>query len=329
MNATAKATTSPGESVAFAAMQPVISARGVVKRYGATTALAGATVEIGPGLTGLLGANGAGKTTLIGLLLGLHRPDAGSLRVLGLDPVQVGPEVRARVGYAPEHHNLPPDVSAYDLVRHLAEIHGIPRKDAINRASDVLWQVGLGEERLRPVGTMSTGQRQRVKLAAAIAHDPLLVLLDEPTDGLDPTQRDAMLALIRRIGHEFGMDIVLSSHLLEEVERICDRAVILVDGEVAAAGTLDELRGDGHGAVVELDDGIDAVAALLVAAGIEVRRQGSRLELTSTTLAEDALFDIVRDALALSGAAVRRLLPKRASLEDVYLRVGSVVTDAP
>ena len=144
--------------------------------------------------------------------------------------------MRARVGYAPEHHELPADMSAYDLVRHLAEVHGLPRKEAIGRAADVLWQVGLGEERLRPVGTMSTGQRQRVKLAAAIAHDPRLVLLDEPTDGLDPTQRDAMLALIRRIGSEFGMDIVLSSHLLEEVERTCDRAVILVGGEVAALG---------------------------------------------------------------------------------------------
>jgi ABC-2 type transport system ATP-binding protein len=260
---------------------------------------------------------------LIGLLLGLHRPDAGTLRVLGLDPVRVGPEVRARVGYAPEHHNLPPDVSAYDLVRHLAEIHGLPRKDAINRASDVLWQVGLGEERLRPVGTMSTGQRQRVKLASAIAHDPLLVLLDEPTDGLDPTQRDAMLTLIRRIGHDFGMDIVLSSHLLEEVERICDRAIILVDGEVAASGTLDELRGDGHGAVVELDDGVDEVCASLSTSGIEVRRVGSRLELTSTTMPEDVLFDVVRDALAVNNAALRKLLPKRASLEDVYMRVGA------
>jgi ABC-2 type transport system ATP-binding protein len=305
-------------------MEPVIVADGVVKRYGNTTALAGASVAIGRGVTGLLGANGAGKTTLIGLVLGLHRPDAGTLRVLGLDPAHAGPEIRARVGYAPEHHNLPPDMSAYDLVRHLAEIHGLPRKEAINRASDVLWQVGLGEERLRPVGTFSTGQRQRVKLAAAIAHDPLLVLLDEPTDGLDPTQRDAMLALIRRIGSEFGIDIVLSSHLLEEVERICDHAVILASGEVAAAGGLDELRGVGSGAVVELDDGMDAVAARLAETPyLEVRRQDSRLDVTSVELSEDALFDAIRDALAETQCSLRQLLPRRASLEDVYLRFGS------
>jgi ABC-2 type transport system ATP-binding protein len=304
-------------------VQSVISARGVVKRYGTTTALAGATVDVGHGVTGLLGANGAGKTTLIGMVLGLHRPDEGSLRVLGLDPTEAGPEVRERVGYAPEHHNLPADMSAYDLVRHLAEIHGLPRKEAINRASDVLWQVGLGEERLRPVGTMSTGQRQRVKLAAAIAHDPMLVLLDEPTDGLDPNQRDAMLALIRRVGREFGIDIVLSSHLLEEVERICDQAVIIAGGEVAVSGTLDELRGAGSGAIVELDDGVEAVAALLTGRGLDVVGQGRRLEVTSKTLGEEILFDELRDALAVTGAGLRRLLPRRASLEDVYLRVGS------
>src|SRR3954465_5793578 len=137
-------------------MDPVIVADGVVKRYGSSTALAGASVTIGNGLTGLLGANGAGKTTLIGMVLGLHRPDAGALRVLGLDPATAGPKIRERVGYAPEHHNLPPDMSAYDLVRHLAEIHGLPRKEAINRASDVLWQGGVGGGGPRPPRTLST-----------------------------------------------------------------------------------------------------------------------------------------------------------------------------
>jgi ABC-2 type transport system ATP-binding protein len=182
----------------------VIVAENVVKRWGSTTALSGASLTVHPGVTGLLGANGAGKTTFIGMVLGLHRPDAGRLQVLGLDPGVAGPEVRARLGYAPEHHSLPPDISANDLVRHIAEVHGLPHREATSRSSDALWMVGLGEERFRPVGTMSTGQRQRVKLAQAIAHDPQLVLLDEPTDGLDPVQRDDMLSLIRRIGTEFG-----------------------------------------------------------------------------------------------------------------------------
>src|SRR5438270_431682 len=206
----------------------------VMKRWGATTALSGATFTIERGVTGLLGANGAGKTTLLGLVLGLTRPDGGTLEVLGLDPTTAGPRVRERIGYAPEHDALPPDVKAHDLVRHLAEIHGLPHREATSRASDALWHVGLGEERFRPIGTMSTGQRQRVKLAAAFAHDPALLLLDEPTNGLDPVQRESMLDLIRRIGREFGIDVVLSSHLLEEVERVCDGVVILSGGRAVA-----------------------------------------------------------------------------------------------
>ena len=205
-----------------AAAAPVVRARGVTKRYRSKLAVDGLDVDIGHGITGLLGPNGAGKTTFISLVLGLRTRDAGELTVLGHDPG----DVRDR---RPSPHRLrarapqpAPDVHAADLVRHLGELHGLPRRAAIQRANDALWQVGLGEERFRPIGTMSTGQRQRVKLAGAIVHDPDLVLLDEPTDGLDPLQRDDMLALIRRVGTEFGMDIVLSSHHLEEAEQIGD-----------------------------------------------------------------------------------------------------------
>ena len=238
-----------------AAATPVVRARGVTKRYRSTLAVVGLDVDIGHGITGLLGPNGAGKTTFISLVLGLRTRDAGELTVLGHDPATAGIDVRARIGFAPEHHNLPPDVHAADLVRHLGELHGLPRRAAIQRANDALWQVGLGEERFRPIGTMSTGQRQRVKLAGAIVHDPDLVLLDEPTDGLDPLQRDDMLALIRRVGTEFGMDIVISSHHLEEAEQICDAVVILGDGAVVRAGILSELsRSDTERLVVVVDD---------------------------------------------------------------------------
>ncbi|MCU1351968.1 MAG: transporter ATP-binding protein, partial [Acidimicrobiales bacterium] len=293
----------------------------VVKRWGSTTALDGATLEVHRGVTGLLGANGAGKTTLLGMLLGLHPPDEGRIEVLGLDPTRAGPAVRARVGYAPEHHLLPPDVRAIDFVRHVAEIHGLPHREATGRASDALWQVGLGEERFRALGTMSTGQRQRVKLAQAIAHDPVLMLLDEPTDGLDPVQRDTMLTLIRRIGTEFGIDVLLSSHLLEEVERVCDNAVILHDGRVAAAGTLDELRGEGEGLVLEVDGepaAVDAALDAVRATGAEVRIDGRRYLVSG---GED-LFDVVRDAVADHGVGIRRLQPRTVSLEDVFLGVG-------
>ncbi|MCU1379755.1 MAG: transporter ATP-binding protein [Acidimicrobiales bacterium] len=294
----------------------VVRGTAVVKRWGETTALAGATFRIGAGVTGLLGANGAGKTTLLGMILGLHRPDGGSLEVLGLDPSIAGPKVRERIGYAPEHDALPPDVKAHDLVRHLAEIHGLPNREATARASDALWQVGLGEERFRPIGTMSTGQRQRVKLAAALAHDPVLLLLDEPTNGLDPVQRESMLDLIRRIGHEFGISVVLSSHLLEEVERVCDGVVILTDGRVVTEGSLDELRTGDGGLVVVVDGDAGPLAFRLRAAGLCVEQDGSRLVIDA---AEDVAADAVRDAAAHLDVGLRRVQRKTATLEDVFL----------
>src|SRR5918992_4516948 len=248
----------------------VVSARGVVKRYGRTVALAGLDADIGSGITGLLGSNGAGKTTFLSLVLGLRSRDGGELTVLGEDPATAGIDVRARIGYGPEHHDLPPELSATDFVRHLAEMHLLPRRAAVQRANDALWLVGLGEERFRPVASMSTGQRQRVKLAAAIAHDPELVLLYEPTDGLDPMQRTEMLALIRRISNEFGVNVVVSSHHLEEVERICDAAVIVEGGVVVHAGTLTELRRGPEGLVVEVDERADELASILSTAGLDV-----------------------------------------------------------
>jgi ABC-2 type transport system ATP-binding protein len=304
----------------------VVIGNGIVKRWGSVTALSGATFTIRRGITGLLGTNGAGKTTLLGMMLGLHRPTEGSLQVLGLDPVRAGAAVRERVGYSPEHHTLPADTTAQDLVRHIAEVHGLPFREATGRASDALWQVGLGEERFRPIGTMSTGQRQRVKLAQAIAHDPQLVLLDEPTDGLDPVQRDDMLALIKRVGTEFGIDIILSSHLLEEVERVCDHAVIIAGGEVVASGPIAELTGADRGLLVEVDGHADALAQAIRAAGVDIRveLEGSRLVVTRAIGgADDDLYDLVRDAIASSGAGLRRLTNRTVSLEDVFLEVGT------
>ncbi|MBK5224147.1 MAG: ABC transporter ATP-binding protein [Acidimicrobiia bacterium] len=301
------------------AREVAIRGTGITKSWGTNRVLDGASFTIGRGVTGLLGSNGAGKTTMFGMVLGLHRPDSGTFEVLGLDPADAGPEIRARIGYAPEHHMLPPDMRAHDLVRHLAEIHGLPRREATTRASDALWQVGLGEERFRALGTMSTGQRQRVKLAQALAHDPAMVLLDEPTDGLDPVQRDDMLALIRRIGTEFGIDVVLSSHLLEEVERICDGVVILNGGRVAASGSLDELRGTSSGVVAELDSDVVTVAAQLTSVGWTVSVSASTLTVEVQGSVELTL-DAVRDAIANVGAPLRSLHPRRVSLEQIFLR---------
>jgi ABC-2 type transport system ATP-binding protein len=185
--------------------------------------------------------------------------------------------------------------------------------------NEALWLVGLGEERFRPVGLMSTGQRQRVKLATAIAHDPELVLLDEPTDGLDPMQRTEMLALIRRIGTEFGVNILLSSHHLEEAEQICDAVVIVESGEVVRAGVLADLRRGPEGLVVEVDGRADELAAILRAHGLEVTADGSVLVLGA---AEEA-YDAIRDAVAELGVGLRRLEPRGRTLEDVYLGTGT------
>ncbi len=304
---------------------PVVQARGLVKSWGATSVHTGLDFVVGHGVTGLLGSNGSGKTTLLGMILGLHRADSGELEVFGLDPSTAGPEVRALLGYSPEHHTLPPDVRAHDLVRHIAELHGLPHRDATNRASDALWAVGLGEERFRPIGTMSTGQRQRVKLAQAIAHDPQLVLLDEPTDGLDPVQRDQMLELIRRCGTEFGIDVLLSSHLLEEVQRVCDAVVILRDGVVAADGSINELRGIGHGLTIDVDGDPQRLVDELARRGVASRLDATRV-LVETE--DDRTLDTIRDAVADLDLPLRALRPRRRSLEDVFLGRGDEQDDA-
>lgn len=291
--------------------------------------LSDVSVDFPAGITGLLGSNGAGKTTFLSLVLGFEPRDGGALSVLGHDPQTAGSDVRAVIGYSPEHHHLPADVQAADLVRHLAQLHGLPQQASTERASDALWLVGLGEERFRPIGTMSTGQRQRVKLAAAIAHDPALVLLDEPTDGLDPVQRDDMLALIQRVGSEYGISIVLSSHLLEEVERICDHVVIIAGGVVIESGNIGEMRGDRTGVLVELDGGHDLVADQLRAAGLAVEIDGRKLLVDAPPQADVDpywIHDRVRDVVVGAGVGLRRLTDQTVSLEDVFLESNDAVT---
>lgn len=302
----------------------VIAASDVSMVFGTHRALDSLTLEVPPGVTGLVGANGAGKTTFMSIVLGLRNPTTGSVSVLGLDPLRQGAELRANVGYGPERNVFPDDMPASDFVKHLAEVRGMPRSEARSRASDALWLVGLGEERFRALGTMSTGQRQRVKLAQAIAADPSLVLLDEPTDGLDPVQRDEMLALIRQISAEFQIDVMLSSHLLEEVERICDNVVALDAGRLVAQGPLRELVGDVEGVTVELaeiddvPDAVASVAARLTAAGLQVSHDPLSTRMDVLGASADDIADAVRDAIADSSARVRRIEQRRRRLEDLF-----------
>ncbi len=298
----------------------LVAATGVQKSYGDVQVLQQVDFEIAPGITGLLGSNGTGKTTLLGMILGLHPIDGGTLHVYGQDPWHAGTEIRMLTGYAPEHHTLPPELRADEFVRHVAELHGLPAEEATTRASDALWLVGLGEERFRPMGTMSTGQRQRVKLAQAIVHDPHLILLDEPTDGLDPVQRDSMLDLIKHISSDFGINVLLSSHLLDEVERICDGVVIIGEGRTLASGSLDELRGTGDtGVTIELDASPEAVASLgqtFSRLGFSAQVSGRRVVVEGD---DESVFDIARDVCAEADLGILRLGRRRLSLEDVFL----------
>lgn len=305
----------------------VISTTGLTMQFGSQRALDSLDVEVPHGVTGLVGANGAGKTTLMSIALGLRSPTSGSITVLGLDPHRDAAKLRSLVGYGPERNLMPEDMPASDFVKHLAEVRGMPRSEAKGRASDALWLVGLGEERFRALGTMSTGQRQRVKLAQAIAADPSLVLLDEPTDGLDPVQRDEMLSLIKQISAEYDIDVMLSSHLLEEVERVCDHIVALDAGTVVAQGPLDELVGDTEVVVVELvqiDDLPDSVAAVVVRlehAGLDVDRRGDELRVTGVE--RGATLNTIRDSIAAEQARLRRVQIGRRTLEDLFTAVES------
>jgi ABC-2 type transport system ATP-binding protein len=293
---------------------PLVAARGLTKTFGSVRALDGVSFEIDEGITGLLGSNGAGKTTSLKLCMGLLLPDDGSVEVLGEDPRR-SPEYRARVGYAPEHDCLPRNVSAAELLAYMAEVSGLPRTAARLRASDVLRHVGLFEERYRPMGTYSTGMKQRVKLAQALVHDPLIAFLDEPTAGLDPLGRREMLDLVRRVGSEFGISIVVSTHLMGDVERVCDSVVVLDAGRLLRSGPVSGFTEETEALEVELVEGAPAVAELLLRRGVEARLDGRRLTLEGVSGAD---YDVLRDAIVESGALLYRLAPARHSLADVF-----------
>jgi len=294
---------------------PVASASHVQRKFGTVLALSDVSFELEKGVTGLLGANGAGKTTLISLLLGVLKPDGGNLQVLGMDPLKAGWRLRQRIGYAPEDDRFPPDVKANELVRHFAEMRGIPRRAAVVRASEVLFEVGLGEERFRPIGTMSTGQRQRVKLAQALVHDPELVLLDEPTNGLDPIQRGEMLALVRRIGTDLGFTVLISSHLLGEVEQVSDSIVMLEGGRVARSGSMKSLLGGETPLVVEVVSGAKQLAARLTSKGFPA---AAKDDLRLTTPAREGIHDAVVAAVVELDLEMRRMERGEATLGELF-----------
>ena len=294
----------------------LITTSGLTKRYGAVVAVSDLTVDVGAGVVGLVGANGAGKSTLLKMLLGLLPATSGSASVLGHDVASEGPQIRQRVGYMPEHDCLPPDVSATEFVVHMAQLSGLPRAAARERTADVLRHVGLYEERYRPMGGYSTGMRQRVKLAQALVHDPQLVLLDEPTNGLDPAGRDDMLGLVRRIGAEFGISVLVTSHLLGELERVCDAVVVIDGGRLLRSSSTADVTAASPVLVVEVDARTDELVRALTAAGVRSRAAGRLVEVD---LSDDGDYDLVRDAAAGLGVGLVRLEQRRHRMAELFL----------
>ncbi len=294
----------------------VIRTDRLTKRFGPVTALDGLSVDVPVGVVGLVGANGAGKSTLIKILLGLAPATSGSAEVLGLDVATQGAGIRRRVGYMPEHDCLPPDVTATEFVVHLAQLSGLPRTAARERTADTLRHTGLYEERYRPIGGYSTGMRQRVKLAQALVHDPELVLLDEPTNGLDPAGREDMLAVIRRIGTDFGISVLVTSHLLGELERICDHLVVVDGGRLLRSGASAEMTAVRPVLAVEVTDRAEELIAHLTAGGITARAAGSMLEVDLPD--DEAALDTIRDAVADLGVGLVRMQRRRHRMVEVF-----------
>ena len=293
----------------------LITTRKLTKRFGQVTAVSELTVDIGPGVVGLIGANGAGKSTLIKILLGLLAATEGQATILDLDVATQGTAIRQAVGYMPEHDCLPPDVSATDFVVHMARMSGLPATAARERTADILRHVGLYEERYRPIGGYSTGMRQRVKLAQALAHDPQLVLLDEPTNGLDPAGRDDMLGLVGRINAEFGISVLVTSHLLGELERVCDHVVVIDAGRLLRSSSAADVTAVSQMVVVEVDERSDELVGLLAKAGLSVRGTGALLEVE---LRDDTTYDVVRDTVAGAGLGLIRMERRRHRMAEIF-----------
>src|SRR5689334_9699604 len=311
-------------------MDAVVQLDDVTVIYGKNQALKNVSATFAKGAVGLLGPNGAGKSTMLKSLLGFIKPTEGKMTVLGLDVAQRPMEIRARLGYMPESDAHIPGMNAVSFVAYCGQLAGLPAVDAMQRAHEVLHYVGLGEARYRNIDTYSTGMKQRIKLAQALVHDPDLLFLDEPTNGMDPKGRDEMLELIHDLGHNKNVSLILSSHLLPDVEFTCDHVVVMDKGQIAAQGPIDKLKGPA-GRVFELriKGDLPAFVEVLREAGMEctsteddvmrvfVPDGASRgVEAGRSGNDQSALFALA----ARHGVQVRHLRPSIPTLEDVFAK---------
>jgi ABC-2 type transport system ATP-binding protein len=296
----------------------------VTVAYGDNRALRDVSAVFPPGAVGLLGPNGAGKSTMLKSLLGFIPPETGRLEVLGLDVAAKPLEIRARLGYMPESDGHIPGMNAVTFVAYCGQLSGLPKADAMQRAHEVLYYVGLGEARYRNLETYSTGMKQRIKLAQALVHDPDLLFLDEPTNGMDPKGRDEMLELIRDLAHNKGVNLILSSHLLPDVEYTCDHVVVLDKGLVAAHGPIEQLKGPaGRVYEVRVKGAVAPFLAALHGAGMECHETDEDVMRVFVPGEMAASGDDQRRICGLaveSGVQVRHLRASVPTLEDVFAR---------
>ncbi len=299
-------------------MNDIIQTEGLTVRYGSLEALSSLDVRVTPGTVGLLGPNGAGKSTLLKTLLGFIRPSAGRVEVLGFDVLGQARDIRLRVGYFPERMAYIPSLNAVETVALAGELGGLPRSTALERAHEVLRFSGLGEARYRLVENYSTGMLQRTKLAVALVHDPELLFLDEPTSGLDPSGRRQMLDLIQQVSRHHGISVFLSTHLLHDVESVCDSVVLLQHGKLVMQGSLEVLK-QSTGKVFQIrarEKVPGRFAAALADQGISVNEsEDGLLHVGMKDSDTRTLFDIARTA----GAELRHLERFEPSLEEVFL----------
>src|SRR5262245_41702396 len=306
------------------AMTPVVDRQRVSVRYGTQFALRDVSATFPSGAVGLLGPNGAGKSTMIKALLGLLAPDTGEMRVLGVDVRRSPLQIRGRIGYMPENDAHIPRMNAVTFVAYCGQVRCLPPADAVQRSTEVLYYVGLGEARYRNVEQYSTGMKQRIKLAQALVHDPSLLFLDEPTNGMDPKGRDEMLELIRDIAHNKQINLILSSHLLPDVEYTCDHVVVLDKGGVATEGPIAALKGPG-GRVFELrvKGGADEFLAAMRGAGLECH--ASDEDVMRVFVPDDRGPKFLFSLASQHKVQVRHLRASVPTLEDVFAKaVGEV-----
>jgi ABC-2 type transport system ATP-binding protein len=305
---------------------PVVHANQLTVRYGKNAALKDVTAVFPSGAVGLLGPNGAGKSTLLKSLMGFLVPEKGSMKVLGLDVATSPLEIRERIGYMPESDSHIPGMNAVSFVAYCGQLSGLPAVDAMQRAHEVLYYVGLGEARYRNIETYSTGMKQRIKLAQAIVHDPDLLFLDEPTNGMDPKGRDEMLELIHDLAHHKNVNLILSSHLLPDVEFTCDHVVVMDKGTVATYGPIEALKGS-TGRVYELrvKGDLQRFIEVLKAAGYEVHDTDEDILRVFIPGATDDSTKALFALAARERLQVRHLRPSIPTLEDVFAKaVGEV-----